>query len=181
MKTHNMILKMVLAALFLALAFVLPFLTGQIPEIGSMLCPMHIPVLLCGFVCGWPWGLAVGVVAPILRSVTLGMPPMFPTAVCMAAELAAYGAVSGLMYKLLPRKKLSIYASLLIAMVMGRLVWGAAMFACMGISGGSFGFAAFLAGAVTNAVPGIILQVVLIPVVVMILEKLKLLKYDELR
>jgi len=176
-----MILKMVLAALFLALAFVLPFLTGQIPEIGSMLCPMHIPVLLCGFVCGWPWGLAVGVVAPILRSVTLGMPPMFPTAVCMAAELAAYGAVSGLMYKLLPRKKLSIYASLLIAMVMGRLVWGAAMFACMGISGGSFGFAAFLAGAVTNAVPGIILQVVLIPVVVMILEKLKLLKYDELR
>lgn len=176
MKTHNMILKMVLAALFLALAFVLPFLTGQIPEIGSMLCPMHIPVLLCGFVCGWPWGLAVGVVAPILRSVTLGMPPMFPTAVCMAAELAAYGAVSGLMYKLLPRKKLSIYASLLIAMVMGRLVWGAAMFACMGISGGSFGFAAFLAGAVTNAVPGIILQVVLIPVVVMILEKLKLLK-----
>jgi len=99
----------------------------------------------------------------------------------MAAELAAYGAVSGLMYKLLPRKKLSIYASLLIAMVMGRLVWGAAMFACMGISGGSFGFAAFLAGAVTNAVPGIILQVVLIPVVVMILEKLKLLKYDELR
>ncbi|MBE6629112.1 MAG: ECF transporter S component, partial [Ruminococcaceae bacterium] len=80
MRYHNKTLKMVLAALFLAMAYVLPFLTGQIPEIGAMLCPMHIPVLLCGFLCGWPWGLAVGFVAPLLRSLTLGMPPLFPTA-----------------------------------------------------------------------------------------------------
>ena len=92
MREHGKILKMVLAALFLALAYVLPFLTGQIPEIGSMLCPMHIPVLLCGFICGWQWGGVVGFVAPLFRSLTLGAPLFFPKAVCMAFELAAYGA-----------------------------------------------------------------------------------------
>lgn len=157
---------MVLSALFLALAFVLPFLTGQIPEIGSMLCPMHIPVLLCGFICGWPWGLAVGFIAPLLRSVILAMPPFFPTAVCMAFELAAYGASSGLMHRLLPHKKPYIYCSLLIAMLVGRIVWGSAMFICLGLSGGSFTFSAFIAGAFTNALPGIILQIILIPVLV---------------
>ena len=105
MNRHNKIFKLVMAAMFLAFAYVLPFLTGQIPEIGSMLCPMHIPVLLCGFICGWPWGLCVGLIAPILRSLTMGMPPFFPTAVCMALELAVYGTVAGLMHRFLPRKK----------------------------------------------------------------------------
>lgn len=163
--------NLILAALFLAMAFVLPFFTGQIPEVGSMLCPMHIPVLLCGFFCGWPWGLVVGLVAPLLRSFTLGMPPLFPTAVCMALELAAYGAVSGLMHKLLPRKKPCVYLSLITAMIVGRLVWGGAMYLCMGLKGGQFTIAAFLAGAVTNALPGIIVQIVLIPILVMLLDK----------
>lgn len=104
MKQRRLTLKMIISALMLALAYVLPFLTGQIPEVGSMLCPMHIPVLLCGFICGWPWGLAVGIAAPLFRSLTLGMPPIFPTAVCMAFELAVYGAISGLMHRLLPKK-----------------------------------------------------------------------------
>ena len=147
---------MIYSALFLALAFVLPFLTGQIQQIGNMLCPMHIPVLLCGFICGWQWGLAVGAAAPLLRSLTLVMPPPFPTAVCMAFELAAYGAIAGLMKRLLPKKPLFTYVSLLISMAVGRLVWGLAMFICVGASGGSFGFKAFLGGAIINAVPGII-------------------------
>jgi len=109
---RNSIFKMVLAAMFLAMAYVLPFFTGQIPQIGSMLCPMHIPVLLCGFLCGWPWGLAVGFFAPLLRSAILGMPPFFPTAVCMAFELATYGAVSGLIYKRFSKKKGFIYVFL---------------------------------------------------------------------
>ena len=179
MKSHKKVLKMVLAALFLALAYVMPFLTGQIPEIGSMLCPMHIPVLLCGFICGWPWGLAVGFVAPLLRSFTLGMPPLFPTATCMAIELAAYGAVSGLMHRLLPRKKSSVYISLLTAMIVGRLIWGAMMFVCMGLTGGSFGFAAFLTGAMTNAIPGIIVQIILVPILVMALDNPKVLDLRE--
>lgn len=179
MKNHGGIQKMILAALFLALAYVLPFLTGQIPEIGSMLCPMHIPVLLCGFICGWPWGLAVGFAAPLLRSVTLGMPMIFPQAVCMAFELATYGAVAGMMHKLLPRKKAYIYGSLLTAMIAGRLVWGAAMYVCMGLKGASFPFAAFLAGAVSNAAPGIVVQIVLIPVIVMLLDSVKILKVEK--
>ena len=89
--------KLVYSALFLALALVLPFLTGQIQTFGQMLAPMHLPVLLCGFVCGPVWGLAVGAVAPLLRSLLFGMPPMFPTAVAMAFELAAYGLFTGLL------------------------------------------------------------------------------------
>ncbi len=170
MKQHQKTTKMVLSALFLALAFVLPFLTGQIPEIGAMLAPMHLPVLLCGFFCGWPWGLAVGLTAPLLRSLTLGMPPLFPTAVCMAAELAVYGAVAGLLHRLLPKKRGFVYCSLLIAMVAGRLVWGLMMFACLGLGGGSFTLAAFFAGAVTNALPGIAVQIALIPPTVFLFE-----------
>lgn len=173
MKTKNQTKQLVLSALFLALTYLLPFLTGQIPEIGNLLCPMHLPVLLCGFICGWPWGLAVGFIAPLFRSLILTMPPLFPKALCMAFELAAYGAITGLMYKLLPRKKTSIYLSLLIAMVVGRLVWGAAMFICLGATGGRFTLAAFLAGAITNALPALVIQIVLVPVLVMLAERQK--------
>ncbi|MFQ6976237.1 MAG: ECF transporter S component [Oscillibacter sp.] len=75
-RTASPVRKLTYSALFLALAMVLPFLTGQIPEIGSMLCPMHLPALLCGFMCGWPWGLAVGFISPLLRSMS-GMPPIW--------------------------------------------------------------------------------------------------------
>ena len=171
MKKRNDVVKLTLAAMFLALAFVLPFLTGQIPQIGSMLCPMHIPVLLCGFFCGAPWGLAVGLLAPLLRSFTLGMPPMFPTALCMAFELAAYGFVAGWLYNKLPKKRIYVYLSLVCAMILGRVVWGIVMFACMGLDASKFGLAAFVAGAFTNAVPGIILQIILIPILVILLRK----------
>ena len=163
--------NLILSAMFLALAFVLPFLTGQIPQIGSMLCPMHIPVLLCGFFCGAPWGLAVGFLAPIFRSLIFGMPPMFPTAVCMAFELATYGFIAGLLYSKLPRNRGSVYVSLISAMVIGRVVWGLMMMLCMGIKGSAFGISTFIAGAVTGAIPGIILQLVLIPVLVISLQK----------
>ena len=153
-----------LSGMFLALALVMPFLTGQIPQIGSMLCPMHIPVLLCGFFCGGTMGFLVGLIAPVLRSFLFGMPPMFPVAICMAFELAAYGLVSGVLYRKLPGKKGAVYGALIIAMVLGRV----AMMACIG---GQFGVEAFLAGAVTTALPGIILQLVLIPVVVLAMEK----------
>lgn len=162
---------MVMAAMFLAITFVLPFFTGQIPQIGAMLCPMHLPVLLCGFICGAPWGMTVGIIAPLLRSMILGMPPMFPTAICMSFELATYGFMAGFLHKVLPKKKSFIYLSLLISMIIGRSVWGIVMFVCMGITGGEFGFTAFLAGAITNAIPGIVLQIALIPVLVMVLDK----------
>lgn len=168
--------KLILSAFFLALSYVMPFLTGQVPEIGSMLCPLHIPILLCGFICGWQWGLALGFIAPLFRSFLLGMPPLFPKAVCMAFELAAYGLVSGLMHKILPRKKPYIYVSLLTAMIVGRIVWGVAMLVCMGAKGDSFTFGAFIAGAFTNALPGIAIQIILIPIIVMLTDGKKISK-----
>lgn len=145
--------KLTYSALYLAIALVLPFITGQIPEIGAMLSPMHIPVLLCGFVCGWQWGMAVGLIAPILRSALFSMPAMYPTAIAMTFELAAYGALSGVLYKLLPRKTWSIYASLILAMIGGRVVWGAARYLLAGLSGSEFPLSAFFAGTILNAIP----------------------------
>ena len=175
----NKLLKMILSALFLALAYVMPFLTGQVPQIGSMLCPMHIPILLCGFICGWRWGLGVGFFAPLLRSVTLGAPYLFPNAVCMALELAAYGAIAGLLYKLLPKKKINIYASLLGAMVLGRIIYGISMASCMGVAGKAYAFSAFIASALTGAIPGIIIQIILIPILVMAIKSRRGLKLND--
>ena len=163
--------KLTYAAVCLALAMVLPFLTGQIPQIGKALSPMHIPVLLCGFLCGWSWGAVVGFIAPLLRSALFGMPAFYPGACAMALELMTYGAVSGLVYRLLPRRTGSIYLTLLIAMAAGRLVWGMARYIFAGLDGSAFPFSAFLAGAVTNAVPGIILHILLVPLLVMALER----------
>ena len=166
--------KLTYSALYLAIAMVLPFITGQIPEIGAMLSPMHIPVLLCGFTCGWQWGMAVGLIAPILRSLLFAMPKMYPSAIAMTFELATYGALAGILYKRLPRKPWSVYVTLLAAMVGGRLVWGAARYILAGLDGSEFPFSAFLAGAVLNAIPGIILHIILIPVLVLVLERAKL-------
>lgn len=165
--------NMVIAALCVALALLLPFLTGQIPQIGSMLSPMHIPVLLCGLICGWPWGLLVGLVSPILRSFLFGMPPLMPMALAMALEMAAYGAAAGLIYKALGKKPLNIYIALIAAMLIGRAVFGLAMLALLGLSGGSYTLQAFLAGTFINAWPGIILHILIIPPIVLAIEKVK--------
>lgn len=170
--------KLTYSALYMAIALILPFVTGQIPEIGAMLCPMHIPALLCGFMCGWPWGVAVGFISPLLRSVMFGMPAMFPAAIAMAFELAVYGGMAGLLYSRLPRKKWMIYAALLISMIAGRVVWGAVQALLAGLSGNSFTWTLFLTSAVINAIPGIIMQLALIPVLVVTMDKAGLMVND---
>jgi len=165
---------MVIAAVCLALCLVLPFLTGQIPEIGSALSPMHIPVFLCGFAAGWPYAMVIGLIAPFLRFALFGMPPLFPMGVAMAFELATYGLVSGLLYRALPKRKASIYVSLVAAMLVGRVVWGVVRLALAGLSNTTFGWAAFMAGAFTQAVPGIVCHLLLIPIIVIALDKAKL-------
>ena len=163
--------RLILAAMFLALTLALPFLTGQIPQVGSALCPMHIPVLLCGFFCG-PWyALAVGLVAPLLRFALFGMPPLMPTGIAMCFELATYGFVSGLLYKLLPGKKVFTYVTLIAAMLAGRIIWGIARVILAGLAQSEFAWTAFLSGAFVNAVPGIILHILLIPVLVIALKR----------
>ena len=163
--------KMTYAAICLAIAMVLPFVTGQIPEIGQMLCPMHIPALLCGFLCGWPWGLAVGFIAPLLRGAVFGMPPLFPTGVSMAFELAAYGAATGWLYRALPKKKWMHVAALVLAMIIGRVIWGIVQFVIAGISRDTFTIAVFFTRVVVDSIPGIILQLILIPILVETMER----------
>lgn len=173
-KSNQPIKNMVIAALMLALAYILPNFTGNIPQVGSMLLPMHLPTLLCGFLCGGPWGAAVGFIAPLMRSAIVGMPPLFPTAVSMAFEMAAYGFVSGFLYKRLPKNLGGIYVSLIGAMVCGRVVWGIVRALLTLAGNNAFTFSAFIAGAFTSAIPGIILQLIAIPVIVVALQRSKL-------
>lgn len=177
MKRQN-IQKLALSGMFLALALVLPLLTGQIPQIGQMLLPMHLPVLLCGFICGSPYGMAVGFVSPLIRYLFFHLPPIIPTGIPMAIELAVYGLVAGLLFKALPKKNIFIYIELIISMITGRIVWGIAMLSVMSMGGNAFGFKAFWAGAVVNALPGIILQIILVPLIVIAFKKSSLLTED---
>src|SRR5690554_3846526 len=108
---HSATKRLVLAGFFLALGLLMPFLTLQIPSVGSRLLPMHIPVLLGGFVLGGPLGLVIGFVTPLLRSIIFGLPPQFPTAFIMSFELATYGLLAGVVYRLLSKDVLSVYAS----------------------------------------------------------------------
>ncbi|MBR3796105.1 MAG: ECF transporter S component [Clostridia bacterium] len=165
------VLKLAVSAACLALCMVLPFITGQIQQIGNMLCPMHIPVLLCGLLCGPAYAGLVGAIAPLLRFMLFGMPKLYPSAAGMCFELAAYGIAAGMILRALPKKRSSVYAALIGAMLIGRAVWGVAMAALMGLGGGAFTMSAFLAGAFANAVPGIIVHILLIPVIVMAVQK----------
>ena len=152
MKKQMTVRKTVLAALFLAM---------QIPAVGKMLCPMHIPVLLCGYILGGPYGLIVGFITPLLRSVTFGMPVMLPNAICMAFELATYGLVSGILSGKMKKDMRSLYISLIISMLAGLV--SAIVYALMG---SGFTWKLFFMGGFVNAIPGIVIQLILIPVLV---------------
>ena len=164
--------NLTLSAMFLAIGMVLPFLTGQIPQIGNMTLPMHIPVLLCGVICGWQYGAALGFILPLIRYMVFGMPVLFPTGIAMAFEMLTYGLVIGLVYSLSRWKCIvSLYRALISAMIAGRVVWAVAQMILLGVSGGAFTMKMFLAGAFLNAVPGIIIQLVLIPAVMVALGR----------
>ena len=170
---HNL----VLAAMFLALALVLPFLTGQIPQIGGMLLPMHLPVFLCGLICGWQYGAVVGFVAPLMRMALFVMPPLV-AAVAMAFELAAYGGIAGFLYN---RSRwqcvVALYRALLAAMVGGRIVWAAVRVVMTGVASVPFTWQIFLTEALVNAIPGIILQLVFIPVLMVALDRTGMVRF----
>ena len=183
-KSSLQITKICLAALFLALGWLMPFLTGQIESFGNMLLPMHIPVMLCGFILGPLYGALIGFITPLTRSLIFGMPPILPTALAMSFELLTYGFLSGALFILFSKyiKKLptiaSIYISLISAMLIGRCVWGLFYFL--------FNFAVadaqpftgifFLTEAFVNAWPGIIVQLILIPAIIQLLYSQKLLQ-----
>lgn len=179
-KTRIAITKITIFAMFLALGWLLPLLTGQIPEIGSMLLPMHIPVIIGGFVLGPYYGLILGIVTPLTRTLIFGMPPIYPISLSMSVELGIYGLTSGLFFNLLYRKAklnllLSIYITLISAMILGRAAWGITRYFMGLASTNGFTFSMFLAGAFLTAYPGIILQLILIPAIIFLLEKLNIL------
>lgn len=162
--------QLVPAALFLALAFVLPLLTGQVPKVGNMLCPMHFPVLLCGFMLGGPWGLA-GFAAPLLRSVLFCMPPMFPVAISMAFELHTimgwYPGCCGAGQK---HNLPALYTVLLTAMVSGRIVWGIVV--CAGLADRrQLPSVRFCPGRCLPPCRAIVAQLVFIPLLLTALQK----------
>ena len=169
-----------LSAMFLALGLVLPFFTGQIPQIGSMLLPMHLPVFLCGLICGWQYGAAVGFIVSLLRSVLFGMPPLFPTATSMAFELMTYGLVVGLLYSRSRWQCIrALYRCLLLAMLAGRAVWGVVQAVLLGLTGSALTLQVFMASAFLNAIPGIIIQLILIPAVMVALNRTGLVPFRQ--
>lgn len=172
------LLNLVFSAMFLCMALLLPFLTGQIPQIGKMLLPMHIPVILCGMICGWQYGLAVGFIAPLLRGALFANPVLFPTGIIMAFELAAYGFFAGFVFYILKSENIGkVYISLIISMIAGRVVKCIVQFFVLGFTDEGFVFAAFITGAFTNAIPGIILQIVFIPLIMLALQKLHFISF----
>ena len=170
----NNVKKLAVTAMLFAVGMVLPFFIGQIPAIGKMLLPMHIPVLLCGFIVGWQYGALIGFLLPIVRGLVFGMPPLYPNAVAMAFEMAAYGFVSGYLYSHARWQCTKmLYISLVTAMLSGRLVWAFAEVILLGIGGNTFTWKMFAAGAFLNAIPGIIVQLTLIPLIMVALRRAK--------
>lgn len=167
--------KITLSAFFISLGLILPFLSGQIQGLGMMLTPMHFPILIGGIVCGEAAGLMIGIITPLLRSVLFQMPIMFPSAFAMAFELGAYGWFFAYFYKKLKVYPLGIYIALISAMLCGRLIWGLVMTLIMNLQGNPYTMSMFINGAVLNSIPGILLQLLLIPMIVKSLRK-----YDKL-
>lgn len=161
---------LVWAALFLAIGIVIPYIFHATALPGQIFLPMHIPVLLCGVILGKRYGLIIGILLPFINSVLLGMPPIFPTGVAMAFELATYGVITGLLYK---DKKCNIFVSLIGAMVIGRVVSGIVNYILLTVGGNGFVFTAFLTTTFVKAIPGIIIQLILIPVILKAIDHVK--------
>ena len=170
--------NIVISALCIALCYLLPFVTGQLPQINSIFSPMHLPVLLCGIICGPFYALTVGAVSPIFRSLILIMPPMFPTAIAMAFELATYGFFSGIIYNTMKKNSKikdiwAICISLVSALISGRIIWGIVTAILTGISGNTYTFGAFVTTVFIQGFPGILCQIIIIPLLVLALKKAK--------
>ena len=145
-----------------------------IPKGGVLFSPMHLPVLLCGLVCGAPFGLICGILGPFVSSILTGM-PAFGYMPIMMIELGLYGLISGLVMQLLRSGKLVIdlYAALIIAMLGGRVITG--ILRALIFAGGSYSWSAWATGYFVSCLPGIILQLILLPTIYVALERAHLL------
>lgn len=164
--------KMVLTSLMIAVGVVLPIAFHSIPNAGSILLPMHIPVLICGIICGFPFGLLCGIITPLLSSLLTGMPPAayLPAMIC---ELAVYGLVTSLLIRFVRTKSVyaNIYIALIGAMISGRIVYG--ILNSLIFRAGSYSAQIWLTSAFVTALPGIVIQLILIPLIVLKLQDSK--------
>ena len=162
--------KSIITAVCIALCYVIPLMFHGIQNAGNIFCPMHIPVFICGLICGWQYGLLCGIAGPALSSALSGMPPVaiLPS---MMVELAAYGTAAGLMMKLVRTKSTyaDLYISLIVAIVCGRVLAGLAK--ALIFARGSYSMSAWIAGSVVTSWPGTVIQLVFIPTIVFALMK----------
>lgn len=174
MNKTTTIKKCVTTAACMALCVVLPMALHGIPNAGVLLSPMHLPVLLCGLICGWPYGLACGLLGPFLSSLISGMPPVGPVLYGMLIELAVYGLVTGVLMRLIHTGKLiaDLYISLLAAMLLGRLAGGLAK--ALVFSAGSYTFKAWATSYFVSSLPGIVIQLILLPILYLALLRARL-------
>lgn len=166
--------RMVMSALCIAMGIILPMAFHAIPNAGSIFLPMHIPVLLCGLVCGWKYGLIVGLLTPALSSLLTGMPPA-PILPGMVCELGTYGLLSGVLTSKIKtdRRSLGLYAALICAMLAGRVLSGALN--ALIFRAGDYSLTIWLTASFATALPGIVIQLCVLPWLVLALEKAKLL------
>ena len=173
MKKMSVVKKAIITAICIALCVVLPQAFHAIPRAGMIYLPMHIPVLLCGLICGWPFGLLCGLAGPALSSVITGMPPA-ATLPSMMIECAIYGCIAGLLMAIVRTRKtyLDLYISLIGAMLCGRIIAG--ILQALIFSAGKYSISAWATSYFVTALPGIIIQIVLLPSIVFALMKAKL-------
>lgn len=169
--------KLVLSGVFIALGILLPYIFGSNQQMGNAFLPMHLPILLCGFICGWQYGIIVGFMTPLLKSLLFSMPPI-NIAIAMAFELATYGFLAGFFYKKFPKKLGYTFLSLILSMIGGRIVWGIVKVIQSNLQGFNFTWGIFFSEAVLNAIPGIIIQIILIPLIISSLQRSKLIDHE---
>lgn len=174
---NNQVKNLIIAGMCVAIGIILPMAMHSIPNAGRVFLPMHIPILICGLACGWQYGLLCGILTPLLSSLMTGMPPMaiLPGMLC---ELAVYGAVTGIIINTVRTKSryLNLYIALITAMISGRIVMG--ILNALIFQAGNYAFKMWIAGAFVTAVPGIVIQILLIPTIVYGLQKAKLISNE---
>lgn len=171
----NRVTKLVFTSLCIAIGLLLPKFINLIPIAypGAVFLPMHIPVLLCGFICGLPYGIVCGLITPLLSFIITGMPPIFPIGISMAFELATYGALVAMMYHLTGGK---IFSSLIVAMIGGRIVLGLVNMVLFQFTDHTYGVTIFVTSAFITALPGIVIQLIIIPIIIRALKHAKIIQ-----
>lgn len=160
-----------LCAMCIALCYVLPLAFHSL-SLGRVLSPMHIPVLLCGILCGPGYGAFCGIAGPILSSVLSAMPSATGL-ITMIPELVTYGFVGGMLMKHVRTGKLvrDLYLCLVPAMIAGRMVGGVASALFYLGTSGTYSFEMFVSGYFIGSLPGIAVHLVLVPILAVVPEK----------